>query len=103
MSRLEIFPVGPFGSSVTTKTWRGYLYGASCSRANALTASGSRASCWRGDDQRHDLFAVVVVRDAHHRRLEDARQEYSTSSTSRGYTLYPERMITSFFRSTRNR
>ena len=28
MSRLTILPVGPFGSTSTIHTWRGYLYAA---------------------------------------------------------------------------
>src|ERR1019366_9182439 len=39
-SRFRILPVGPMGSSSTSQTWRGYLYAATRSRADARSSVG---------------------------------------------------------------
>ena len=52
MSRFQVFPVGPFGSSSTTKMRRGYLYA-----SHALV---------RPHDRRSSGDAVAVPEPKHH-------------------------------------
>ena len=73
MLRLRIFPVGLFGSSSTTTTWRGYLYAATRSFVHALSSSGSSAAPGTRHHDRGDVLAEHLVRHADDGRFEDRR------------------------------
>ena len=63
--------MGPLGSSRTSQTWRGYLYAATRSRANARSSAGGGGRAGLELHGGADFLAEIGMRDSDHGDLSD--------------------------------
>src|SRR5262249_30794355 len=70
-SRRTILPVGPFGRSGMSQTWRGYLYGATRSLTNDRSSAGVAGAPRLWVPGGPDFLAQFPLRDSDHRGLGD--------------------------------